>query len=370
MRVAVVAEWYPSTGDPVLGIWAHRQALAARSAGADVRVLALRRPIPPLSVARGLLHIPPAIGALGRWIAGARTSLRPETLDGLEVMPVPFVSPPRPISYGGWGYWMSPTLGRALGRLYADWGCDVVHAHCLAPAGHAAARWVARRPPADRPAFVVSAHGPDMIHVASESAVGRRACRAALGAADLVMANSRWARAPLRGDRGPITADGGRPPRGGRARRGCSRCGRERPRPDRDGRPPGRTQAPRRRAAGDGAARPGAPTRVPGDRRRPAAGAARAAGGRARARRSRALHRSAAQPGRGGARGGVRPVRDAGRRGAVRRGVRRGDGGRAAGDRQPRRGRAGGHRRRRRGDGARGARRPRRARGRDLAAVG
>ena len=193
MRVAVVAEWYPSAGDPVLGIWAHRQALAARSAGADVRVLALRRPIPPLSVARGLLHIPPAIGAVGRWIAGARTSLRPKTLDGLEVMPVPFVSPPRPISYGGWGYWMSPTLGRALGRLYADWGCDVVHAHCLAPAGHAAARWVARRPPADRPAFVVSAHGPDMIHVASGSAVGRRACRAALGAADLVMANSRWA---------------------------------------------------------------------------------------------------------------------------------------------------------------------------------
>jgi teichuronic acid biosynthesis glycosyltransferase TuaC len=193
MRVAVVAEWYPSAGDPVLGIWAHRQALAAGSAGADVRVLALRRPIPPLSVARGLLHIPPAIGAVGRWIAGARTSLRPKMLDGLEVMPVPFVSPPRPISYGGWGYWMSPTLGRALDRLYADWGCDVIHAHCLAPAGHAAARWVARRPPADRPAFVVSAHGPDMIHVASESAVGRRACRAALGAADLVMANSRWA---------------------------------------------------------------------------------------------------------------------------------------------------------------------------------
>ena len=43
MRVAVVAEWYPSPGDPVLGIWAHRQAVAARDAGADVRVLALRR---------------------------------------------------------------------------------------------------------------------------------------------------------------------------------------------------------------------------------------------------------------------------------------------------------------------------------------
>jgi hypothetical protein len=177
----------------VLGIWAHRQALAARSAGADVRVLALRRPVPPLSVARRLVHIPPATDALSHWVAGARRSLQPIALDGIEVVPVPFLAPPRPISYGSWGYWMALPLAHALDRLYADWRYDVVHAHCLAPAGHAAARWVPRRPPADRPAFVVSAHGPDMIHVASESAIGGRACVAALGAADLVIANSRWA---------------------------------------------------------------------------------------------------------------------------------------------------------------------------------
>ena len=47
MKVAVVAEFYPSRRDPVLGIWAHRQALAARDAGAEVRVLVLHRLIPP-----------------------------------------------------------------------------------------------------------------------------------------------------------------------------------------------------------------------------------------------------------------------------------------------------------------------------------
>jgi teichuronic acid biosynthesis glycosyltransferase TuaC len=190
VRVAVVAEWYPSPGDPVLGIWAHRQAVAARDAGAEVRVLALRRPVPPLSVARGLARVPPAAEALGRWVAGARISLRPMTLDGLSVTPVPFLAPPRPISYGSWGYWMSLPLGRALDQLNADWPFDVVHAHCLAPAGHAAARWLRHR---GSPAFVVSAHGPDMIHVAFDSAVGRRACRAGLAAADLVIANSSWA---------------------------------------------------------------------------------------------------------------------------------------------------------------------------------
>lgn len=193
MRVAVVAEWYPSPGDPVFGIWAHRQAVAARGAGAEVRVLALRRPIPPLALARRVVRVPPDLGAFRRWGAGTRAALRPMTMDGLEVSPVPFLAPPRPVSYGSWGYWASWPLGRALDRLRTRWHFDVVHAHCLAPAGHAAARWVSGRPAAERPALVVSAHGPDMIHVAVDSRVGRRACLAALEAADVVMANSTWA---------------------------------------------------------------------------------------------------------------------------------------------------------------------------------
>jgi len=190
VRVAVVAEWYPSPGDPVLGIWAHRQAQAARDAGAEVRVLALRRPIPPLAVARELIHFPPATGPLSDWTAGARTSLRPLSLDGLSITPVPFLAPPRPISYGSWGYWMAPGLARALDRLYGEWRFDVLHAHNLAPTGHAAARWIRHR---HRPTLIVSAHGPDMIHVAADSSIGRRACVAAIARADLVMANSMWA---------------------------------------------------------------------------------------------------------------------------------------------------------------------------------
>ena len=52
MRVAVVAEYYPRAADPVLGVWAHRQALAARDAGADVRVLVLHRPVPSRAALR------------------------------------------------------------------------------------------------------------------------------------------------------------------------------------------------------------------------------------------------------------------------------------------------------------------------------
>ena len=66
MRVCVVAEYYPRRRDPVLGVWAHRQALAARAAGAEVRVLALERPVPPLALARAALGGHPR--ALAGWL--------------------------------------------------------------------------------------------------------------------------------------------------------------------------------------------------------------------------------------------------------------------------------------------------------------
>jgi teichuronic acid biosynthesis glycosyltransferase TuaC len=189
VRVAVVAEWYPSPGDPVHGLWAHRQAMAAAAAGAEVHVLALRRPVPPLSLARRLVRWPPALDDVRRWGADTFASLQPFELDGIEVTPVPWLGPPRPISYGGWGYWMTPPLALALSHLMAEWPFDVLHAHCLAPAGHAAALWARRR----SPAFVVSAHGPDMFDVPNRGPVGRLACRTSLQAADLVIANSSWA---------------------------------------------------------------------------------------------------------------------------------------------------------------------------------
>ncbi|HEX2233416.1 MAG TPA: glycosyltransferase [Thermoleophilaceae bacterium] len=190
MRVAVVAEWYPSPADPVLGIWAHRQAVAARDAGADVQVLAMRRPVPPLSALRALAGGPPDAAPLRSWATGVASTLRSWELDGIPVRPVPFLSPPRPGSYGSWGHWMAPPLAVALDRLRRTWPFDLVHAHSIVPPGYAAARWT-RNP--RRPPLVVSAHGPDMIHVHRRSRLAAAASRTALREAGLVVANSRWA---------------------------------------------------------------------------------------------------------------------------------------------------------------------------------
>lgn len=177
LKVCIVAEFYPRADDPVLGIWAHRQALAARDAGAEVHVLVLYRPIPPLSTPRREL-----LGATRALLAQPRDT----ELDGIPVTYVRFLSPPRPRSYGSWGRWAARPLARALKRLRTRQGFayDVVHAHNAVPAGEAV-----RRAGVDVP-LVVSVHGGDVFHTAPRSPAGAAAVRATFGAADLVLANS------------------------------------------------------------------------------------------------------------------------------------------------------------------------------------
>ncbi len=175
MRVAIVAEYYPRAADPVLGVWAHRQAMAARDAGADVRVLVLRRPLPPLAaVKRGDV----------RAIRTALRQPRHAALDGIEIEYVSYLSPPRPWSYASWGAWAAPQLRRALKRLYAAFPFDLVHAHYAVPAGDAV-----QRARGDAP-LVVSVHGGDVLATAQRSAYAHRTVQRTFAHARLVLANS------------------------------------------------------------------------------------------------------------------------------------------------------------------------------------
>ncbi len=177
-KIAIVAEFYPRAADPVLGLWAHRQAIAARDAGADVRVLVLYRPLPSLAQARG--------GARSAVRATAHALAQPAhaTLDGIEVGYVPFLAPPRPRTYGSWGRWAAPPLAFALRALRRRFPFDLIHAHNAVPAGEAVRRAGLPTP------FVVSVHGGDVFHTVPGSPAGAEAVRAALGRARLVIANS------------------------------------------------------------------------------------------------------------------------------------------------------------------------------------
>lgn len=178
MRVAVVAEFYPREGDPVLGVWAHRQALAARAAGADVQVMVLHRLVPSrAAAARGPRA---SLGELARLLAQPLRQRR----DGLTIHYVPFVSGPRASHYAAWGAWAAPPLAVALRALRRSFAFDLIHAHNAVPAGDAV-----RRARIDVPC-VVSVHGGDVLFTAPLVPGGAPAVRAGLEAARLVLANS------------------------------------------------------------------------------------------------------------------------------------------------------------------------------------
>lgn len=169
MRVVVVAEYYPRVADPALGVWAHRQALAARDAGADVEVVVLHRPVPSKAA---LKERDPR-----KLVAPLKQPLR-ATMDGIRVTYAPFVAPPRPRSYPSWGAYAAPSLRLALrGRRF-----DLVHAHYAAPAGDAVRRL--------KLPTVISVHGGDVLGVATKWAGGRAVVERSLRAARLVLANS------------------------------------------------------------------------------------------------------------------------------------------------------------------------------------
>jgi glycosyltransferase involved in cell wall biosynthesis len=168
MRVAVVAEYYPRAADPSLGVWAHRQALATRDAGADIEVFVLHRPIPSKAAIRAR--------DAKQLVRPLLQPLRAER-DGLKVTYVPFLAPPRPRSYASWGAWAAPTLALALRNRF-----DLVHAHYAVPAGDAARR--------QRAPLVISVHGGDVLGVAERFRHGREAVTRAFEAASLTLANS------------------------------------------------------------------------------------------------------------------------------------------------------------------------------------
>lgn len=183
MKVAVVAEFYPSRRDPVMGIWAHRQALAARDAGADVRVLVLHRLVPPrASLAGGPSR---ALQALLLRLREPPAQMR----DGLSVSYLPFVSPPRARSYPTWGSWAAPLLALALARMRRSFSFELVHAHNAVPAGDAA-RLALRWSGAPSVPLVVSVHGGDVLYTARRLPAGQRPVSRTLSAARLVLANS------------------------------------------------------------------------------------------------------------------------------------------------------------------------------------
>ena len=139
VKVAIVTEFYPRAHDPVLGVWAHRQARRRPRRG---RRRARARPAPP-DPARARRR---RATLLARDRAGCSPSRAARRSTGSRSTTCRFLAPPRPRSYGSWGAWAAPPLARrACGGCAASFPFDLVHAHNAVPAGDAVRRARRRR---------------------------------------------------------------------------------------------------------------------------------------------------------------------------------------------------------------------------------
>jgi glycosyltransferase involved in cell wall biosynthesis len=180
VKVAIVAEYYPRRRDPVLGIWAHRQALAARDAGADVRVLVLERPVPPAASVKRPWKLPGALAGIAR-------QPKDDELDGIPITYIRFVAGDRSKTYASWHERAAQPLGNALATLHDYWPFELVHAHYALPAGGAAAPFATEH---DLP-LVISVHGGDVLGPLLQSPDAQAAVARVLQTGSEVLCNSR-----------------------------------------------------------------------------------------------------------------------------------------------------------------------------------
>ena len=195
-----------------------------RDAGAEVRVLVLHRPLPPLSAVR----IAPTSAVRWRW-SGSRER---RSSTGCSVDYVRYLSPPRPWSYSSWGAWAAPAAAPRAARACAGssrstWSTPTTR---CPPATRSAARPGRRRWSCRSTATTCRALGP---------AAGGRDDAAARAARARQQRRDRSALRRAGRARQPRRAPRRRPPADARGAIGS---------PDaRDRRSPGRAQAPRRR---------------------------------------------------------------------------------------------------------------------------
>jgi len=179
MKVVVVAEYYPRRRDPVLGIWAHRQAVAARDCGADVKVLVLERPVPPAASVRRPWKLP-------RALAGIARQPSEDELDGIDVRYVRFRAGRREKTYANWHEHAREPLAKALAELRAEWPFELIHAHYALPAGGAALPYAQEH----GVPLLVSVHGGDVLGPLLQAGEARESVTAVLRASAEVVCNS------------------------------------------------------------------------------------------------------------------------------------------------------------------------------------
>lgn len=185
-RVLVLSELYPYPGNPVFGTFVARQseALADRC---DIVVVSPLRVVPPLRLLRRLARPRRGAAVLRDWWRQIQKRPAVTKIGPLPVHYPRYLSPPRQLFHGLWGFFAYPLLHRTLRRLHRERPFDLIHAHYATPAGVIAllaARWMGVP-------VVLSVHGMDLSYTVRQRPIGRAVVEGVLRRVDLILANSR-----------------------------------------------------------------------------------------------------------------------------------------------------------------------------------
>jgi glycosyltransferase involved in cell wall biosynthesis len=170
LRVLVVSGLYPRPGTPRSGLFVHRQVAALREQGVDARVLCpvVRHALPFRRESE---------------FAATLDSVREERVEGVPVSYVPYRHVPHRLSTRLEAASLLRSVRGYAGDVFEE-RPDVIHAHWLFPAGHAA---VALASEWGVPS-VVTAHGSDVHRYPAENRGVARFTRRTLRRADAVVA--------------------------------------------------------------------------------------------------------------------------------------------------------------------------------------
>jgi len=173
VKVLILSHMYPSSINPIYGIFVHEQAKELRRQGCEVRVVS---PVPWSPV---FLHFTP------KWRSYSRIP-RCETIDDIIVYHPRYFVLPRNLLLRWSGYLYAWAVQGLISKIYGEFPFEIIHAHSALPDGFGALLMSQ----AFGTPLVLTIHGRDLYFTVKRSRACKMAVIKGLGGAQVIVAVS------------------------------------------------------------------------------------------------------------------------------------------------------------------------------------
>lgn len=168
MKILIISHMYPSSCNPMAGIFVHKQALALKKAGCDIKVVS---PVP---------FAPFPLNVISRkWKEYAKVP-KHTVMDGIDVYYPRYLEFPRGFLFHRSGFFMALGIKSTVKKIYESFKFNIIHANVALPDGYAA-MITARDYPVKK---LITIHGQDFQNTINKNESCRKALDKALESSD------------------------------------------------------------------------------------------------------------------------------------------------------------------------------------------